>query len=197
MHSFASVVRPFLAAVTLSSLLAGCAAGGGIKDSDPHLQGPRDMNYDHLIVPGERIGPASLNGKVSYAVQHLGEPDNVSRSTYRGPGYDADEVYYRYADECIQFTWQDSGVDPTIENGWRGIIVTCDKWKTPTGLHVGSTVQEVVAQLGDYCPTTRDDGSLLIATKSGIWYEAQDRNSPISAIVVVPTASNWGGMCKD
>jgi hypothetical protein len=89
--------------------------------------GQRDMNYDHLIVPGVRIGPVRMGGSVSDAVQHLGDPDKVYRCTFRGPGYNADEVYYYYNDECIQFTWQDSGVEPLIESGWRGINVTCDK----------------------------------------------------------------------
>jgi hypothetical protein len=106
-------------------------------------------------------------------------------------------VYYFYDDECISFTWIDADVNPKIENGWRGINVTCNKWSTPNGIRVGTPIQEVVNRIGEYCPVNRDDGSLLIATKQGIWYFARDRNSAVSWIAVVPVAGNWGGMCKD
>lgn len=181
---------------TATCVLAACA-GSGQKDSDPHVQGARDMNFDRLIIPGERIGPVRLGGDVKQAVQHLGDPDRVHRSTFRGPGYSADEVYYFYDNDCISFTWLDADVNPKVENGWRGINVKCDKWATANGIRVGMPVQELVHRIGEYCPQNRDDGSLLIATKQGIWYWARDRNSPVSAISVMPVASNWGGMCKD
>jgi hypothetical protein len=169
----------------------------GPKSSDPRLNGPRDMNYDHEIIAGDRIGPVKMGGLVSDAVQHLGNPSKVFRSTFRGPGYSSDEVYYYYKDECVEFTWEDSGLNPKIETGLRGINVTCDKWSTPDGLHVGSPMQEVNNHVGRYCPYNRPDGSMIVATKQGIWYEAKNRNSPITIIRVMPVTDNWGGMCKD
>lgn len=175
----------------------GASRAKGTKASDPHLTGPRDMNYDHLIIAGDRIGPVKMGGLVSAAIQHLGEPQNVSRSTLRGPGYSSDEVYYFYKDECISFTWEDSGIDPQIEKGLRGINVTCPKWSTPEGLHVGSSMRDVSEHISQYCPSNRPDGSLIISTKTGIWFEAKDRNSPVTIIRVMPIMDNWGGMCKD
>lgn len=172
-------------------------SGKGLKASDPHLTGARDMNYDHLIIAGDRVGPVQMGGLVSDAVQHLGNPDSVFRSTFRGPGYSSDEVYYNYKEECIQFTWQDSGLDPRIEKGLRGVNVTCGKWSTPDGLHVGSSMKEVNSHVGRYCASNRPNGSLIIATKEGIWYEAKDRYSPITIIRVMPVMNNWGGMCTD
>jgi len=192
-----STIRSLLVILSVALMSAGCATGAGIKDSDPHLVGNRDMNYDHLIVPGTRIGPVGLGSKVSGVVQHLGEPDSVSRSTFRGPGYDADEVYYFYQDECIQFTWLDSGIEPKVENGMRGINVTCGKWATADGVRVGMSVKDVVSHLGAYCASTRDDGSLLISTKEGIWFDAPDRNGAVTRILIVPTMTNWGGMCPE
>jgi hypothetical protein len=185
-----------LLGVAAALLISGCA-GAGIKATDPHLVGNRDMSYDHLIVPGNRIGPVQMGSSVSSAVQHLGEPDSVSRSTYRDRNYNADEVHYWYEDDCINFTWEDSGVEPEIESGWRGINVTCDKWKTADGLHVGSSPRDVISQLGNYCADNRKDGTLVIASKSGVWYWAQDRNSPVSTISVVPSSTSWNGMCRD
>lgn len=186
-----------LTVVSTTLLICSCAGTGEIKASDPHLVGSRDMTYDHLIVPGVRIGPARMGGSVSYAVQHLGEPDHVTRSTFRGPGYNADEVYYRYTDECLTFTWQDSRIDPEIESGYRGINVTCAKWATSDGIRVGTPIRDVIPRLGEYCASNRDDGSLIISTKGGIWFEAENRNSTVSIIRVMPVTNDWGGMCKD
>lgn len=190
--------RLFWLAIPLTLLaLAGCA-GTGLRDSDPHLTGARDMNYDHLIVPNQRIGPVRMGGGVSEAVKHLGNPDRVWRSTFRGPGYTSDEVTYRYDEECIRFTWTDSGIDPEIEKGYRGINVTCGKWSTPEGLHVGSSMQDVAAHFSRYCTTNRRDGSLLLMTMEGIWFEARDRYSPVDEISVVPAPQSLSDLgCKD
>lgn len=183
-------------------LLSACAAGDfhentGVKSSDPQFTGQRDMNFDRLIVPGQRVGPVALGGDVRRAIGHLGRPDRVNRSTFRGPGYDADEVYYYYADECIRFTWSDRGVNPTIQTGWRGINVTCPKWTTAEGIRVGMPIPEVVARLRvPYCAHS-SGGRFMILTKQGIWFWARDRNSPVSEISVVPSSNDWGGACKD
>lgn len=189
-----------LCVLALALLLGGCASNGihveedtGIKASDPHLIGARDMHFDHLIVPGERIGPVPLGGLVSAAVQHLGEPDRVDRSTYRGPGYDADEVYYYYNDDCMRFTWIDKGVNPRIEDGWRGINVSCPKWHTAGGIHVGSSIRAAAASLGTYCAKDEGDGGLdsFLVAGNGIWFWSKDRNSPVSEISVVPYMNDW------
>jgi hypothetical protein len=56
-----------LGALAVALVLTGYAGahGGshtksGPKSSDPRLNGPRDMNYDHLIVPGDRVGPVKM-----------------------------------------------------------------------------------------------------------------------------------------
>ena len=121
----------------------------GAKSSDPRLTGPRDMNYDHTIVPGVRIGPVRLAGLVSDAVQHLGNPDKVWR--IRLPNSSSDEVYYWYKDECISFSWQDQGIDPTIDSvDWArfAIEVWCNKWSTPDGIQVGTSMSDLSRHLG-------------------------------------------------
>ncbi len=92
----------------------------------------------------------------------------------------------------------DSGIEPTIEKGLRGINVYCAKWSTLEGLHVGSTMKEVSNWMyGRYCESTRENGSMLVAFKQGIWFDAKDRHSPVSRILVVPKMDTWGGLCTD
>jgi hypothetical protein len=182
----------FLLAFSVAFRHVSAASVKGLKKSDPQLTGARDMNYDHLIVAGERIGPVKLGGLVSDAVQHLGNPSSV----FRGPGLGGDLVAYIFKDECISFYWADGGIDPQIEAG-RAIGVTCSKWSTPDGLHVGSFMKDVSAHVSRYCASKRDNGSLLIATKEGLWFDAKDRNSPVSTISVMPVLNSWMGMCKD
>ncbi len=175
----------------------------GAKSSDPRLTGPRDMNYDHTIVPGVRIGPVRMGGLVSDAVQHLGNPDKVWR-TKPGPGLpSSDEVRYWYKDECISFSWQDHGIDPTIDEvGWGrfAMVVWCNKWSTPDGIQVGSSMRDLSSHLGEYCASNADLGNgdtLMIVTKQGAWYYSKGRNSPIDSISVVPATNTWNGMCND
>jgi len=161
-----------------------------MKSSWPHLNGPRDMNYDHSIVPGVRVGPVSLGGSVTEAVHHLGNPDQINLSTFGGRY--ADEVYYHYDSECIQFVWQDEGIDPTVENGLRGIVAFCDRWSTSTGIHVGMTPAEAVSHLdGEYCTFNRDNGEIQVETRDGMFLMAKDRYSPIHDIGVVPAGGEW------
>jgi hypothetical protein len=58
-------------------------------------------------------------------------------------------------------------------------------------------IKEVITHLGQYCASNRSNGSLLVATKEGIWFDAADRNSRVSRILVMPRSNDWGGMCKD
>lgn len=173
---------------------AGAATHTGVFASDPHLVGNRDMNYDHLIVPGVRIGPVSLGAAALEAIQHLGEPDSVSR---RSRGLSVD---YYYDSECISFTWLDSGITPRVANGpahiRESIDVTCGKWRTEDGLGVGSPLQDVISLYPEYCLHKEDDGSLLIMTKEGIFFAAKNRNSPVNDISVVTKLADWQGYCQ-
>jgi hypothetical protein len=175
-----------LASLSIALFVAGCTSNGsrsGLKDSDPKLSGPRDMNYDHTIVPGVRVGPVEIGGLVSEAVKHLGNPEYVTHFP------NSIEVLFNYPEECVQFRWQDSGINPKITT----IDVTCDKWSTRDGLHVGTLVSNVGNQIGAYCAVDHD-GSLLIETKKGIWFYAKDRNSPVYRILAMAPWDAWD--CK-
>lgn len=164
-----------------------------MRSSWPHLNGERDMNYDHLIVPGNRIGPVEMGGSVQDAVNHLGNPDSIDwladGDTIGGNG----EVYYEYKKECIWFAWVDQGLDPKIESGMRGINVTCDQWRTADGIHVG--VQPTDAVHDRYC-AINSGGDMEIELLNGIEFIAKDRYSPIKEISVVPQHDKWW-LCHD
>jgi hypothetical protein len=187
------------AAATLL-IIAGCASSNSsgwqetrAKASDPQLTGKRDMNYDHLIVPGVRIGPVVMGSRVRDAVQHLGQPDHISRLVRQSPQSPPTWVQYIYKDECINFYWFDTGLDPTINQ----LNVTCDKWSTAEGAHVGLTAKDVISLTpGQYCIGTGDEGELIIYYKQGILYQAEDRNKPVWNIGVMPTEA-WHRACPN
>ena len=183
--------------------ISACAGGGsyynpndGVKSSDPQLVGSRDMNYDHKIVPGVRIGPVRLGGRVKDAVQHLGRPDRVSRQSETvWPG---DLVIYFYSDECINFNWTDAGLDPKI--GEMDLRVTCGKWTTDTGIRVGMPISEAIGRFsGRYCASPTTDGMLKVTFKDqGIELFANNRNAPIKFILVLTSYLARGlWECKD
>ena len=169
----------------------------GPRSSDPRLNGPRDMNYDHQIVAGDRVGPVKMGGLVSETVQHLGNPTGRSAAHIAAP------AILRMRSITTTKTNASSSLggfrhrSPRLKPVMRGINVTCDRWSTPDGLHVGSSMKDVSAHIGQYCPSNRPNGSMIISTKQGIWFEAKDRNSPITIIRVMPASDNRGGMCKD
>jgi hypothetical protein len=173
----------------------GSSHSKGLKSSDPQLSGARDMNYDRLIIAGDRVGPVRMGGLVSDAVQHLGNPDSVIHDYFHD---NSGVASYWYKEECIGFFWEDSGIDPRIKKeGSPGITVHCDKWSTPDGLHVGSSMKDVSAHIRQYCPTNRDN-RFIIYTKEGIAYEAKDRNSPVTLIHVIPVMnSQYNGLCTE
>lgn len=166
----------------------------GIYSSDPHWSGAL-ASYDHTIVPGARIGPVELGATVLSALQHLGEPDRVQRYKYPNG---STVVNYIYNDECINYAWMDEGIAPLVGTNTAGDInIWCDKWTTVGGLHVGSNIQDVVAEIGPYCLHTMEDGTLLLASDTGIWFYAKDRNSPVTLIrVLPPPMTKWYGMCN-
>jgi hypothetical protein len=92
----------------------------------------------------------------------------------------------------------DTGLDPTITS----VAVTCDKWSTPDGLHVGSAMTELNGRIGayyggTYCPLQYNDGRYEISTKVGITFTGRNRNSPITKIDVFQATGTLQPLCRD
>lgn len=148
----------------------------GLRPSDPQLTGPRDMNYDHVIVPGERIGPVRLGGLVSDAVKHLGNPDSVYHNG--SPTY---LVEYAYKEGCLHFRWTDNGAEPVIDGG--AVWVRCGTFFTSDGLQIGSSMQDVIGRVGRYCSRSDANGYLEIQI-DGLSFGFVHRNSTVDQITV-------------
>jgi hypothetical protein len=192
----------FLLALLLTTGLLVAAKGWKhvkMRSSWPHLTGTRNMNYDHQIVPASRIGPVGVGRSVADAVQYLGNPDDIELMEVSG---EPNLIKYIYKDECIWFGWRDVGLDPVVESKSDGrgasVNVTCDKWKTASGLHVGSSPADVIPTVTRYC-ISHDEKSrdIEIETKDGILFWAKDRYSPINQIRVATTETSWSGCTND
>lgn len=133
------------------------------------------MNYDRIIVPGERIGPVRLGGLVSDAVKHLGNPDQVYHNG--SPTY---IVEYAYKEGCLHFRWTDSGAEPVIDGG---VWSRCGTFSTSDGLQIGSSMQDVIDRLARYCSRSDWHGYLEIQI-DGLSFGFKQRNSPVDQITV-------------
>jgi hypothetical protein len=192
-----------IAALTLLSLSSVGSQGQegkpktdrhGFTPSDPMMTGTRDLNYDHLIVAGDRIGPAQVGGSIRDALKHLGNPNSAGRF-YDNIGHQPDRVSYYFNAECIIVNWDDTGLDPKITE----ITVTCDKWRTSDGLQVGTAMSELSSHFSQYCPMqyTSKDHRFAIYTKQGIYFIGKNRNSPMYEIHVTPARDSFMPMCRD
>jgi hypothetical protein len=159
-------------------LLASLVGLGSSAPAQPRPQ--RDAAYDNLIVPGVRIGPVSLGAPVREIVGRLGTPNSTRRIWEPGR---VRSIYGR--PRCIEFYWQDSGLDPREDGGQ--IDATCNTWQTSNGLHVGSSVAEVIAAMGNpdavFGPCN-GNGVCVLCYRPGITFSARNRVGPIVTIAV-------------
>jgi hypothetical protein len=151
---------------------------------------------DNLIVPGKRVGPVALGEKVKDIVKELGRPDRRWRDTTRvatpvGTGQattyvvNSDFVSYGYTAHCLRFTWEDKGLYPTVESGIR---ITCGRWRTETGVGVGSSIEQVLAAMGkphDVANCKTDRPECIIKYNTGLWFRTRNRHSPVYEVYVV------------
>jgi len=148
------------------------------------------LDFDNLIVPGVRIGPVAMGGNVQEIVSKLGNPKKISRSTYRGYGYDADEVYYSYRGKYdVLFVWEDTGLRPVVENGYRGITTWSEYWVTEKGIHIGSSTEDIERAYGEPDKFRIESDGIYLDYNIGVVFFVKDRNSPVYCIYVMPR--NW------
>ena len=178
-----------LVALAVCLMTVGCSNVGyetrGLESTDPQLVGKRDPNYDHVIsynsILPSRAGPVVLGYPVADAVQHLGNPDEITSVNYPNNITPRDNYFY-YKNECIGFHWSDQGLSPVV----RQIVVDCGKWSSRNGIRVGLSIKDTLAIInGPYCADEdKGTGSFIIYTQVGLIFFAKNRNSPIYEIAV-------------
>jgi len=189
----ARALRAGLCSIACAVALASCAGGedAGVLNVPQAPPG----NFDTVIVPGQRVGPVAMGGYVDEIVAKLGKPDRTERSTFRGPGYDADEVYYYYDRYCLRFTWNDKGLRPQVQSGLRGIHATCSRWQMANGLRTGSSIQDLVRAMGEpskvFDCKSGSEAECVLWYSSGIVFKTRDRSSPVYDIYIVPSGVFW------
>jgi len=186
----------FAAALTTAMPFAGKSA----FSSEVGAEG-----FEYKIFPGNSIGPVTIGATVHEVISKLGRPSRKLRDTYRDQNISADLITLIYRQHCISFSFYDSGVRPKIENAkltkttdtppkfllsdrHLAIKVTCPLWQTADGLHVGSTIKEVLEKLGTpdidlNCNSDRPECTLVY--QEGIWFRTRNRHSPVFEIGVL------------
>jgi hypothetical protein len=162
----------------VSMLLLGCGNSSivrGLQPSDTQFSGKPDLNYDHIIVPGKRIGPVEFGGSVKAALAHLGNPDKVE-------DYASDHsvLWYTFSSECLTLIFNDNNLDPTVAD----VSVRCDKWATKTGIRVGLTVDQAIEKLSLETASCAvlSGKTVYIIDKRGMMLFALHKNAPIRDI---------------
>ena len=149
---------------------------------------PPTLEFNNLIVPGVGIGPVEMGGDVQNIVKKLGNPKKVERFTGHGRSYD--EVYYSYRGKYgVFFAWEDMGLHPVVESGYRGIITWSDYWVTEKGIHIGSSTEDVEKAYGNPDKFRIDSDGNYLEYNIGITFFVKDRNSPVYCIYIMPR--NW------
>jgi len=138
------------------SLLSSCATitSSGLTSNSSGLTGD-----DHLIVPGERVGPIRLGMSEQELIQ-LGTPSNVQPLPYPD---DTPGILYTYKAQLL-----DVNVERTsrrvirIDVGWNG---SCVGYHTAEGVTCGSNYYNIAGAYGAPDRIRRDDfGPKLMRT---------------------------------
>lgn len=161
----------FLAlAVVLTGCLPGMMIGGG-RDVPDHLWYRVEVppKNDYLIIPGERIGLLYIGMTLGDVKKLLGEPDSMYDSTkYGGIGYS----YGWSAFSVTVVSADDSGrvfsiVLLLLRESPEPVALQkyAERYRTPNGLGIGSTLASVSAVYGAARPGFR--GSAMIHADVG------------------------------
>ena len=122
-------------------LVAGCS---GAQQRAPAVRPPAAPIHDQLIVPGQRIGPASLGLSPADVFRLFGNPQSSYVQTKKEPGL---HHSYKYRDLTV---WIDSA-----SNRVTYLITSSPNFATAEGIRAGMSELEVRAKLGEPEPARR------------------------------------------
>lgn len=151
MRKTAGIAMLALLVGSASLLAAGCAtSGSNVSPADMQKRQQALANSDHLIVPGQRIGPIRLGMGMDEVVATLGQPD------YANTAYGWTTWKYVSLNMSISFpsgaapgvnsvsavAWNDSG--KTIgESTWADVNPVTTVFQTANGIGLGSSTFDV------------------------------------------------------
>ena len=135
-----NLLRPLAAVLTV--LIAGCAAVPESRDALSRFDPAALVSSDRLIVPGERIGPLRLDGKIDEVVKLFG-PGTVraqgKRELFVLQTWDAIGLWVQFDLMTGNIVW--ISVDTSGSNPWA-------EHSTSDGIRLGTRQQDLVSVMG-------------------------------------------------
>jgi len=174
--------KPLLAILCAAVTLSGCATQSDVSDADMQMRQEAVAKTDHLIVPGQRVGPVRLGMGMDEVLATLGKPD----WSYINPGdytkIDT-EMGYNSLDLLIYFT---TGAAPTVsvievrantkesmlvgEIHWSDLMPVNDVFKTNRGFGLGASSYDVSRAYGSYDSLPAAAGSNMLYKRIGLLF---------------------------
>ena len=133
-------------------LAAACAPAPGTDEpsagaADSIGALPAAASHDWTIVPGERIGPVTLETAEARLIESLGNERVVRREVYLAEGYCTDgSVLYPDSADAVEIGWADS---TRARPAFLRIRGERSRWATPAGVRIGTTLKELEAIRGE------------------------------------------------
>jgi hypothetical protein len=104
-------------------------------------RGQSDGPHDWLIIPATRIGPVHASATEQELIRLVGADRVVQRDHSIGEGMCAPgSVFYPGTADELEVIWTDSTYSAPAEAAVTG---NGGRWRTPAGVHVGSTLAEL------------------------------------------------------
>ena len=183
----------------MTLMLTGCGSmlgsGRGASASDQQKVQQALAASDHLIVPGERIGPIRLGMGMDEVVAILGQPDNGAKTYY---GQDDVKWHYLSINLVVYFS---GGTAPTVESvqttagakSGRPLELATSTWadfapiniafRTANGVELGSTSFDAARAYSSY--SYKDFGpSLMAFSDLGISFTVESSDCSITSISI-------------
>jgi hypothetical protein len=187
-----------IAAVTL--MLAGCdsisGSGGGASAADQQKRQQAMASSDHLIVPGERIGPIRLGMGMDEVAATLGQPD-VAYKPFTG--HDFVTWNYLSLNLIVNFSegaaptvtsikttaWSRSGQAlPLASSTWADFNPINAVFQTANGVELGSTSFEAARAYSSYSYQQDSYSTEMNFNKLGIQFVIEQADHKITCISI-------------
>ena len=188
----------FYVIATLTLALTGCASSGtDISISDQQKEKVAVASADHLIVPGQRIGPVRLGMFRDDVLETLGQPNEMQPVKY-SPGRQK-WTYTRLnlivyisggaapsVDEVTTVCWLNGKEGNVIEAEWSNVDSPNTVFQTSEGLDLGSSSFEVRRKFGNY-PLRYSIGHIMDYETIGVQFTVTREHEPrVVRISVAP-----------